>query len=170
MIIYRDIISGDEMFSDIYKITSSKSGILIEVEGTVVCRSEGIDDQLLGGNASAVEQTEGNESITVSGVDIVLNSKLQETHFNKDNFKTYLKTYIKALKTKLEESNPERVKPFVEAVTEDVKKIMENRKNYQFFTGESMNPDGIVGMLDYRDDGITPFLVFFKDGLEIEKC
>lgn len=40
----------------------------------------------------------------------------------------------------------------------------------QFFTGESMNPEGMVGLLDYREDGITPFMLFFKDGLEIEKC
>lgn len=39
----------------------------------------------------------------------------------------------------------------------------------QFFTGESMNPEGMVGLLDYREDGITPFMLFFKDGLEIEK-
>lgn len=33
-----------------------------------------------------------------------------------------------------------------------------------------MNPEGMVGLLDYREDGITPFMLFFKDGLEIEKC
>lgn len=33
-----------------------------------------------------------------------------------------------------------------------------------------MNPEGMVGLLDYREDGVTPFMVFFKDGLEIEKC
>lgn len=33
-----------------------------------------------------------------------------------------------------------------------------------------MNTDGMVGLLDYREDGVTPFMVFFKDGLEIEKC
>lgn len=40
----------------------------------------------------------------------------------------------------------------------------------QFFTGESMNPDGTIGLLDFREDGVTPFMLFFKDGLEIEKC
>ena len=33
-----------------------------------------------------------------------------------------------------------------------------------------MNPEGMVGLLDYREDGITPFMTFFKDGLELEKC
>lgn len=33
-----------------------------------------------------------------------------------------------------------------------------------------MNPDGMVGLLDYREDGITPYMIFFKDGLLVEKC
>ena len=32
-----------------------------------------------------------------------------------------------------------------------------------------MNPEGMVGLLDYREDGITPYMLFFKDGLLIEK-
>ena len=40
----------------------------------------------------------------------------------------------------------------------------------QFFTGESMNPEGMIGLLDYREDGTTPYMIFFKDGLDIEKC
>ena len=33
-----------------------------------------------------------------------------------------------------------------------------------------MNPDGMVALLDYREDGVTPYMIFFKDGLEMEKC
>ena len=40
----------------------------------------------------------------------------------------------------------------------------------KFFSGESMAPHGAVGLLDFREDGITPFMLFFKDGLEMEKC
>ncbi|XP_066562753.1 translationally-controlled tumor protein homolog [Amia ocellicauda] len=170
MIIYKDIITGDEMFSDIYKIKESPNGILIEVEGKVVSRSDDIDDALIGGNASAEVVEEGAEASTVSGVDIVLNHKLQETGFTKDTFKAYIKDYMKAIKAKLEETKPERVKPFMAGAQEEIKRIMANVKNYQFFTGETMNPDGMVGLLDYREDGITPFMTFFKDGLEIEKC
>lgn len=43
-------------------------------------------------------------------------------------------------------------------------------KSYQFYTGESMNPEGMIGLLNYREDGVTPFFIFFKDGLEEEKC
>lgn len=33
-----------------------------------------------------------------------------------------------------------------------------------------MNIDGMVALLDYREDGITPFMLFMKDGLLAEKC
>ncbi|XP_039601205.1 translationally-controlled tumor protein homolog [Polypterus senegalus] len=170
MIIYKDVISGDEMFSDIYKIKETAGGLCYEVEGKVVCRTENIDDALIGGNASAEIQDEGVEASSVSGVDIVLNHKLQETSFTKESYKQYIKEYMKRVKCRLEECAPDRVKPFMSGAAEQVKKILGNFKNYQFFTGETMNPDAMVGLLDYREDGITPFMMFFKDGLEIEKC
>lgn len=33
-----------------------------------------------------------------------------------------------------------------------------------------MNPEGSIGLLDFREDGVTPYMLFFKDGLETEKC
>ncbi|KAG5829937.1 hypothetical protein ANANG_G00320260 [Anguilla anguilla] len=78
--------------------------------------------------------------------------------------------HLYRIKAKLEEINPDQVKPLHGRSTGDQKKIMDNMKNFQFFTGESMNPEGMVGLLDFREDGITPFMTFFKDGLEIEKC
>ncbi|OCT95574.1 hypothetical protein XELAEV_18013263mg [Xenopus laevis] len=160
------------MFSDIYKIIETPDGMCLEVEGKVIQREEGaIDDALIGGNASAEFQEDdvGGSSLT-SGVDIVMNHKLQETGFTKDSYKNYIKDYVKQLKAHLEKTNPERVNTFMKGAQETVKKILGNFKNYQFYTGERMNPDGMVGLLDYREDGITPFMIFFKDGLIIEKC
>ncbi|XP_061579793.1 translationally-controlled tumor protein homolog [Cololabis saira] len=170
MIIYKCIISGDEMFSDIYKVKESENGIFYIVEGKTISRTEGFDDALISANASAEEACEGNDSATVSGVDIVLNHKLQETGFDKKGYMSYIKDYLKVVKAKLQETNPERVDKFMADVTTEVKKVVGNIKNYQFFTGEAMNPEGMVGLLDYREDGVTPFMLFFKDGLELEKC
>ncbi|XP_049985279.1 TPT1-like protein [Alexandromys fortis] len=90
MIIYRDIISHDELFSDIYKIREIADGLCLEVEGKMVSRTEGnIDDSLIGGNASAEgPEGEGTESTVVTGVDIVMNHHLQETSFTKEAYKT----------------------------------------------------------------------------------
>ncbi|MBZ3884864.1 Translationally-controlled tumor protein [Sciurus carolinensis] len=161
MIIYRDLISHDEMFSDIYKIREMAEGLCLEVEGKM----------LIGGSASAEgPEGEGTESTVITGVDIVMNHHLQETSFTKEAYKKYIKDYMKSIKGKLEEQRPERVKPFMTGAGEQIKHILANFKNYQFFIGENMNPDGMVALLDYREDGVTPYMVFFKDGLEMEKC
>jgi hypothetical protein len=46
------------------------------------------------------------------------------------------------------------------------KKIIGNFKDYEFYTGESMNPDGMIVLLNYREDGVTPFVTVWKHGLE----
>ncbi|XP_062067974.1 translationally-controlled tumor protein-like [Lepus europaeus] len=169
MIIYRDLISHDEMFSNIYKIWEIAGRLCLEVEGKMVSRPEGnIDDSLIGGNASA--EGEGIESTVITGVDIVMNHHLQETSFTKEAYEKYIKDYMKSIKGKLEELRPERVKPFMTGAAEQIKHILANFKNSQFYIGENMNPDGMVALLDYREDGVTPFMIFFRDGLEMEKC
>uniref|UniRef100_A0A8C8DTU1 Tumor protein, translationally-controlled 1 n=1 Tax=Oryzias sinensis TaxID=183150 RepID=A0A8C8DTU1_9TELE len=129
MIIYKCVISGDEMFSDIYKIKETE--IFYEVEGKTVTRTEGFDDALIGANASAEEATETNESSTVSGVDIVLNHNLQETGFDKKGYLTYIKDYMKSIKAKLQESNPDRVEKFMAEAQVAVKGVVGNIKKYQ---------------------------------------
>ncbi|XP_035507425.1 translationally-controlled tumor protein homolog [Scophthalmus maximus] len=170
MIIYKDLLSGDEMFSNIYKIRELEGGILLEVEGKRITRTEAIDDSAFGANPSAEELSEANEAAVSSGVDIILNHKLISTLYNKKQYSAYIKKYMKDLKTKLEETNPERVDAFVAGAVGAVKMILGKFKDFEFYTGESMNHDAMVGLLDYREDGITPIMLFFKDGLEIEKC
>ncbi|XP_061697735.1 translationally-controlled tumor protein homolog [Syngnathoides biaculeatus] len=168
MIIYKCIITGDEMFSDVYPI--KETPIFYEVEGKNITRSHDIDESLLGANASAEEQGETTESTLESGVNIILFHKLQETSFDRKSYMGYIKEYVKALKAKLEETNPDRVDQFMADANGEIKKILSGFKNLLFYTGESMNVDGMVGILDYREDNTTPFMRFFKDGLVTEKC
>jgi len=85
---------------------------------------------------------------------------------------------MKKVKTALEEkaksadaSDDEKERPekFVAAAQNYAKKIVANFKDWEFYTGESMDPEGMVVLLNYREDGTTPYLVYFKDGLKIEK-
>ncbi|KAB0381142.1 hypothetical protein FD755_008926 [Muntiacus reevesi] len=146
MIIYRDLISHDEMFSDIYKIREVADGLCLEVEGKMVSSTEGhIDDSLI-----VIKST------VITGVHIVMNHHLQETSFTKEACKKYIKDYMKSVKGKLEEQRPERVKPFMTGDTCTPMFIAALFKNDQFFIGENMNPDGTVALLDYCEDGVTP--------------
>ncbi|KAM9804922.1 translationally-controlled tumor protein homolog [Neosynchiropus ocellatus] len=172
MIIYKDIISNDEMFSDIYKITESPCGLFLIVEGKTVTRKEGFDDNLICANASAdADASEDTpEVMTVTGVDIVLNHKLVEVPFTKDQYKEYLKKYMKDIKGRLAESNPCRVDCFTKTAAQEVKTLLKKFDNFQFYTGEKMDVNGAVGLLDYRECDDVPIMIFFKDGLELEKC
>lgn len=83
------------MFSDTYKIKLIDE-VLYEVYGKHVTRKSG-DIQLDGANPSAEEADEGTEDGVESGVDIVLNHRLQETYAfpDKKSYTLYLKDYMK---------------------------------------------------------------------------
>ncbi|CAB5196768.1 unnamed protein product [Rhizophagus irregularis] len=41
--------------------------------------------------------------------------------------------------------------------------------DYQFYTGKNFEQEGMIALLNYREDGITPYFTLFKDGLIEEK-
>nr|XP_046259196.1 translationally-controlled tumor protein homolog [Scatophagus argus] len=170
MIIYKCVISNDEFFADTFKMKESEDGIFYEVEGKTVIRTEGFDESLISANASAEEVTEGCESSSTSGVDIVLNHHLQQTNFDVKSYTTYIKKYMKDIRAHLEKNNPARVEQFMANAQKAVKMVLKNFKDFEFFTGESMDTEGLVALLNYREDGVTPYMLFFKDGLMEEKC
>lgn len=75
------------------------------------------------------------------------------------------------LVAKLEEKSPDQVEIFKTNMNKVMKDILGRFKELQFFTGESMDIDGMVGLMEYRDiDGNSlPVMMFFKHGLEEEK-
>ncbi|XP_026489306.1 translationally-controlled tumor protein homolog [Vanessa tameamea] len=171
MRIYKDIITGDEMFSDTYKIKLVDE-VIYEVTGKLETRTQG-DVRIEGFNPSAEDADEGTDTASESGVDIVLNHRLVESYAfgDKKSFTLYLKDYMKKLVAKLEEKSPDQVEIFKTNMNKVMKDILGRFKDLQFFTGESMDCDGMVAMLEYRDinDVSTPIMMFFKHGLEEEK-
>lgn len=71
----------------------------------------------------------------------------------------------------MEEKSPDQVEVFKTNMNKVMKDILSRFKELQFFTGESMDCDGMVALMEYRDiDGVsTPIMMFFKHGLEEEK-
>jgi hypothetical protein len=169
MRIYKDIVTGDEMFSDSYKI-KLVDDVLYEVYGQLISRKT--DVKLDGANPSAEEAEEGADDAVESGVDVVINHRLSETGFSdKKSYTTYLKDYMKKVVTKLEESSPAQVEIFKTNMNKVMKEILGRFKELQFFTGESMDCDGMIALLEYREieNNSVPVLMFFKHGLEEEK-
>jgi hypothetical protein len=164
MLLYTDIISDDEMFSDAFPV-KTVDDIVYEVNCAMMTVKKG-EDVDIGANPSAEEQDEALEDGAVQVNNVVHSFRLQSTSFDKKSFLTYLKGYMKAVKEKLKTSDPARVEQFEKGAAGFAKKIVANFKDFEFYTGESMNPDGMIALLNYREDGITPYFTFWKDGLK----
>ncbi|WVF70908.1 hypothetical protein IAT40_005703 [Kwoniella sp. CBS 6097] len=162
MLLYNDIITDDEMCSDAFDV-KEVGDIAYEVDCSLIIVKEGEVD--IGGNPSAEEEAEALEAGASQVNNVVHSFRLQSTAFDKKSYLTYLKGYMKAVKTKLQETNPDRVPAFEKGAQELAKKIVGNFKDYEFYVGESMNPEGMVALLNYREDGVTPYFTFWKDGL-----
>lgn len=78
---------------------------------------------------------------------------------------------MKAVKAKLQEAgkSEDEVKDFETKAQGFAKKVIGSFKDWEFYTGESMDPDGMVVLLNYREDGTTPYVVVWKHGLKEEK-
>jgi hypothetical protein len=75
------------------------------------------------------------------------------------------------LVAKLEEKSPDQVDVFKTNMNKVMKDILGRFKELQFFTGESMEIEGMVGLMEYREinGDSVPVMMFFKHGLDEEK-
>ncbi|KAF2828011.1 translationally controlled tumor-associated [Ophiobolus disseminans] len=164
MIIYKDLITDDEIISDSYDIKEI-DGVAYEAD----CRKITVGGESFdtGANASAEEAEEGADDNLEQVIDVVHSFRLNSTGFDKKSYLTYLKGYMKAVKEALKAKGADEaeIKDFESKAQGFAKKIISNFKDYEFFTGESMNPDGMIVLLNYREDGVTPFVTVWKHGL-----
>ncbi|KAF3050046.1 hypothetical protein E8E11_006807 [Didymella keratinophila] len=164
MIIFKDILTDDEIISDSYDLKEI-DGVVYEAD----CKKITIGGETFdtGANASAEEQEEGADDQAETKIDVVHSFRLNETGFDKKGYLTYLKGYMKAVKGKLQEkgASAEEITAFEKGAASYAKKIVANFKDYEFLTGESMNPDGMIVLLNYREDGVTPYVTVWKHGL-----
>lgn len=174
MIIYKDILSDDELLSDTFKI-QEVDGVLWEVD----CRKylKGSENfNLEGANPSAEggDDDEGGEGVSTMVHDIEDQFRLvwlksdEGMKPSKDAFKAHLKSYVKAVNTKLKETNAsaETIKAFQAGAAGAVKKILANYDNYDVLMGQKMDGNAMHVLIDFREDGVTPFATLWKHGLE----
>lgn len=76
--------------------------------------------------------------------------------------------YVKAVNNKLKEkgASEETIKEFQAGAAAAVKKILANYDNYDVLMNQSMDPNGMHVLIDFREDGVTPYAVVWKHGLE----
>jgi len=172
MKIYKDVFSGDELFSDTYPM-KLVDNCMYEVYGKHITRVEG-EVKLAGSNASAEEVDEGSDNPnSVSGVDLVLNHRLVETGFgSKKDYTIYLKDYMKkVIKHLTDNGKTDEVDEFKKNINGVMKELLGKFKDLSFYTGENMDAEAMILIMDYREiDGEEcPVILAFKHGLDEEK-
>jgi len=175
MKVFKDRITGDELFSDIYDI-KIVDDIVYEVSGKLTTEKLGVDCNT-GGNPSAEggDEDGGADEASKSGVDIILANRLEQAPaFTKATYKAYIKGFMKSIKNILVEEEPERVEAFTAGATKYIGALLKDSNRFKeldFYTGESMNGDGHHAILEWRETegGEVPTLIFFKDGVVGEK-
>ena len=168
MLVYQDLLTGDELLSDSFPYREIENGILWEVDGKWVV--QGAIDVDIGANPSAAGggDDEGVDDQAVKVVDIVDTFRLQEQPpFDKKQFVTLMKRYIKNLSAKLDAEKQEEFKKNIEGAT---KYLLGKLKDLQFFVGESMHDDGGLVFAYYKDGATDPTFLYFSHGLKEVKC
>lgn len=73
--------------------------------------------------------------------------------------------------TKIKETRPDYVPTFKANVSKAMRRIL-SIGNWKFYRGEDdgFECEGLLAFLGYREDGETPYMLFFKDGLYKEEA
>lgn len=168
MIIYKDIVSGDELLSDAYNVK-----LVDDVVYEADCHhiKVGNEDVDIGANPSAEGEDEQTDDNTQTVIDVVYSFRLQETAFDKKSYLTHLKGYFKKLKQRKIDAgaSEEEVKDFETKAGAFAKKVVSKFGDWDCYVGESMDPDAMVVLMNYREDGVTPYVVIWKDGVTEDK-
>ncbi|KAG0620923.1 hypothetical protein M758_4G255200 [Ceratodon purpureus] len=170
MLVYQDLISGDELLSDSFDYKELFNGVLWEVEGKWVVKGALDVDALIGANASAEggEEDVGVDDQAARVVDIIDTFRLQEQPpFDKKGFMSYMKKYLKALTPLVAENRQDAFKKDIESA---VKFLIPKLKDLQFFVGESMKDDSSLVFAYYKDGASDPTFLYFGDSLKEVKC
>ena len=75
---------------------------------------------------------------------------------------------MKALVEKMKEKGKkeDEIKAFQSEAPAAAKKILGNWDNYDVYRGESMDELSMYILVDFREDGLTPYVTVWKHGLE----
>ncbi|KAL0225642.1 hypothetical protein P9112_012966 [Eukaryota sp. TZLM1-RC] len=151
MRVFKDLFTGDELFSDAYRF-SVLDDIIYEVIGNYVSINE--DNEIV--------PSDSDEAVGTA-LNIVVDQGLESTVFDKKSFGIYLKMIFKKIKEHLEKNDPDRVQDFMKAAAPFAKKALGLFKDLEFYTGSSMNPEGVVVMIYHKD-------IETANGLEERPC
>ncbi|CAM9461056.1 unnamed protein product [Phaeothamnion confervicola] len=176
MLVYKDVVSGDEMCTDAFAqspvLDTEGNPVpgLFEIESRTITKGGDNIDIGCGGEFGGAEE-EVND--TVEKVNNVIESfRLTEVPFgNKNEFKDWIKEYVRKVRSAHKEKGTpqEKIKEFMAQAPEMVKFLMGQFKEWQFYTGESMDSEAGMVFAYYKEEAPTPTFVYINFGLVEEK-
>jgi len=164
MKVFKDIISGDEMFSDSYPHELIYDDVVYEVKAKYAKKG---NDQICIASDDIADDDGDYETV----VDLADSFKLNEITFSKKDFMSYAKGFLKTMVTKLKENGKEdRIPGFKKGATDLVKFIAGKADEFQFFSGCSYDMDaGMCFAYQKNQEDAGPTFFFFADALIEEK-
>ena len=127
MRLYKDVFSKEEILTDSFAITFAFNNCVGKIQSRyIVVGGDNIDVGAGGAFGGKGSDDEGVEDQRVKVLDVLDIFKYNEVSFDKKSFQNYFRTYIKKLKTYLEENNKDRVADFMAGATEAYKHINAN--------------------------------------------
>mmetsp|Transcript_14675 Transcript_14675/g.25079 ORF Transcript_14675/g.25079 Transcript_14675/m.25079 type:complete len:168 (-) Transcript_14675:681-1184(-) len=164
--IYKDIFSGDDMISDSFSLRYIDD-IILEAKGKMIL-IDAADQTHTDGRPSAVSESGGEDSKLV--IDIVHHFHLQElADITPSKFVALIRGYVRRIVAYVRQTHPQNIDKVRAGAPGFIRKVLAKLHECQFFTGESKDHEAGLVILMYGDDGITPFLYYFLDGLKSEK-
>ncbi|XP_065056527.1 translationally-controlled tumor protein homolog [Rhopilema esculentum] len=171
MIIFKDLFSEDELFTDTFKY-KLVDDIYYHIEGKFIQQSE-TGDYDIGANPSAEEADEGTEASVTTGIDVALANRLIEMSTTKAQYKKDIKVYVKKLLAKVAETDSKRADFLKNNLPKVITEWIKEYDNMTAFKGESMSVDGTYVLCKYPEGdcniGCKIDVYVLKDGLVEEK-
>jgi hypothetical protein len=180
MIIYKCRFTGDEMCSDAFKprpVVEDGEEIpgLMQIDSMKVNKDTGGSVDIGCGNefGGGDEDLDDGAELVNNVIDETVGFNLQEVPMGKKDLKEYLGGYCKALRQKLKDDDsvagPD-VKKFTQSAPVFCKWLLSKYSELQFYTTQSMDPDGSMAFAYYEGANVNPSFIYIQMGLIEEKC
>jgi hypothetical protein len=176
MIVYTDLLTGDEMLSSAFPLVPVVDEEGNTVEGLMMCESKmiakGGDDVDIGcGNAFGGEG--GDEGgVPAEMVNNVIESfAYSETQIGTAmDFKAWIKDYMNAVRAYMRDKGKakEEIQAFMSMAPGIAKFFLKRFSDVQFYLGPSFNPESMVFSI-YPDGSVTPNFYLIMPGFAATK-
>jgi len=165
--IYRDLVSGCEMFSVAHphKLMAGNDAIVCVQSMMIKENGDAIDvggGSHFGGEDPDAAQLDDGEVIVNN---IIATAGLVEVAYKKKALVEWAKPYLVKTKARLEKERPGRVEAFMKGAQEFVQKLVKEFDEYIIYVNAELDYEGALAFARFEDGETVPKFYFFRDGL-----